>query len=113
MTVYFSSVYLLLLSHGECIKKIYDTDLGYEGIKMSKIKKNAKIFFVLFFFSQRKFAKNGLVSTFFLQIMKMNIYQIYENVYTSIKLMRKCQTLIHAQIGLLNVIIAKIFIGSI
>jgi len=31
--------------HGEFIKKIYEIGLGYEGIKMGKIKKNAKIFF--------------------------------------------------------------------
>ena len=47
-------------------KKIYDTDLGYEGIKMDKIKKKCKDFFcIIFFLSQRKFAKNGLVVTFF------------------------------------------------
>ncbi len=57
MTVYFSSVNLLLLSHGECIKKIYDTDLGYEGIKMGKIKINAKNFFVLFFFHKENLRK--------------------------------------------------------
>jgi hypothetical protein len=43
--------------HGELIKKIYDIDLGYGGIKMGKIKKNAKIFFYKFFFRKKNLRK--------------------------------------------------------
>jgi hypothetical protein len=51
--------------HGYCIKKIYDIDLWSVVIKRGKSKKTAKIFFLLIFFSQKKFAKNGLMGTQF------------------------------------------------
>ncbi len=49
--------FILIINPRGMHKKIYDTDLGYEGIKMDKIKKNAMIFFVLFFFHKENLRK--------------------------------------------------------
>jgi len=53
-------------------KKIYDTDLGYEGIKMGKIKKNAKIFFCISFFFAKKIYAKRFSGYLFSQIMIMS-----------------------------------------
>ena len=70
--------------HGECKEKFYDIELWYVGIKRGKSKKSSKIFFLLISSHAKKICEKRFGGYFFSQIMIMSIYQIYENVNTSI-----------------------------
>jgi hypothetical protein len=72
------------MDHGECKEKFYDIELWYVGIKRGKSKKSSKIFFLLISSHAKKICEKRFGGYYFSQIMIMSIYQIYENVNTSI-----------------------------